>query len=262
VGFRAIFSLVAALLLQISGAVPVAAQNDPARFKILSLEGNNVRWQSPRGEPFSVTYGIATSAMEFPGARNCRKIGTLADLVETSALDGATVVEEINAAFAMWEAVADIRFRLVRPGEDADIMIGAQLQPEGWAFADVFYDQSAATRVKPISKSLICLNPLKHWKVGFDGDLKTYDLRYTIAHEIGHAIGLDHPVGAGQIMGYRYEERFRTLQPGDVTGAVVLYGQPKADSALVAKTDDDQQTYATRMYAKGWVSRALTSPGK
>jgi hypothetical protein len=70
----------------------------------------------------------------------------------------------------------------------------------------------------------ICLNPAKRWKIGFDGDLTVYDLRFTLAHEIGHAIGPDHPVGAGQIMGYRYEERFRSLQSGDAQAAPLLYG--------------------------------------
>ena len=33
-------------------------------------------------------------------------------------------------------------------------------------------------------------------------------------------------------MGYRYEERFRALQPGDVKGAVTLYGsRPTGASA-------------------------------
>jgi hypothetical protein len=59
----------------------------------------------------------------------------------------------------------------------------------------------------------------------FRAGLKSYDLRYTIAHEIGHAIGLDHPAAGGQIMGYRYEEQFRDLQPGDIAGAVLLYGR-------------------------------------
>ena len=57
-----------------------------------------------------------------------------------------------------------------------------------------------------------------------DVESTTGGLRYTLAHEIGHAIGLDHPNAPGQIMGYRYEESFRDLQPGDLSGAVALYG--------------------------------------
>ena len=88
---------------------------------------------------------------------------------------------------------------------------------------------SSTTRYRPTREAhfegrSICLNPTKRWKIGFDGDISTYDLRYTIAHEIGHAIGLDHPNGPGQIMGYRYEERFRQLQAGDVQGAMLIYG--------------------------------------
>jgi hypothetical protein len=106
--------------------------------------------------------------------------------------------------------------------------------PDGWAFADVFFDAASPEPVKPISKALVCLNPAKRWKVGFNGDLKSYDLRYTLAHEIGHAIGLDHPMGGNQIMGYRYEERFRALQPGDVRGAIALYGAPPQAPLVVA----------------------------
>ena len=100
---------------------------------------------------------------------------------------------EIAAAFAMWEAVANIGFREAADPAQADILIGAQVEPEGWAFANVFYDTASSEPVKPISRALICLNPEKRWKIGFNGDLRTYDVRYTIAHEIGHTIGLDHP---------------------------------------------------------------------
>ena len=35
-------------------------------------------------------------------------------------------------------------------------------------------------------------------------------------------------------MGYRYEETFRELQPGDVSGAVLLYGKRQPDSIVAA----------------------------
>ena len=89
-------------------------------------------------------------------------------------------------------------------------------EPRGRAFTNVAPHGSAGNGVSGISQSLICLNPATRWKIGFDGDLDVYDLRYTIAHEIGHAIGLDHPSAEGQLMSYRYVERGRALQPGDV----------------------------------------------
>jgi hypothetical protein len=235
-----------------------AGAADAESYKILRLDGNNVRWQPVGGKPPVISYAIATQQMGFPGARNCQKITAPDELLAASALTIATFRDEVAAAFAMWQAVADIRFREADSVDEADIVLGAQVEPTGHAFADVFYDAASRERLKPISKALVCLNPSKAWKIGFNGDLRTYDIRYTIAHEIGHAIGLDHPNGAGQIMGYRYEERFRQLQPGDVAGAVVLYGGVRADGVEVAAEPADlEQSSIARSVAKSSGSRAF-----
>jgi predicted Zn-dependent protease len=125
--------------------------------------------------------------------------------------------------------VADIEFRLVSDAATADILIGAQARPIGRAFTNVSLRRfRGAMRCSPLDRSLICLNPEHSWKVGFDGNLDVYDLRYTLKHEIGHAIGLDHPGTTSAVMSYRYEERFRQLQPGDIRGAVALYGSRRS----------------------------------
>jgi hypothetical protein len=213
---------------------PLGAQ-EAETYRILKMDGHQVRWQPPAGGgPRVITYRLVTEPVRFPAARNCRALTSLEGLAERSRVPLPAIREEIAAAFAMWQAAANVTFKEAPEGAPADILIGAQMEPEGWAFADVFYDAASPEQVKPITQALVCLNPGRPWKVGFDGDLKAYDLRYTLAHEIGHAIGLDHPTGGNQIMGYRYEERFRALQPGDIRGAVALYGVPAPATVVVA----------------------------
>jgi predicted Zn-dependent protease len=124
----------------------------------------------------------------------------------------------------MWEAEANVSFARTDDADKADILIGAEGNPAGYAFTNVAYDRDSTGSVRRIAKSLICLNPTRHWKIGFDGNLEAYDLRYAMAHEIGHAIGLDHPSPSGELMSFRYGEDFRELRPGDARGAVALYG--------------------------------------
>ena len=203
-----------------------AHATEVGNFKLLKFGGASVRWRNATpGQAPMVSYGIVAETREVIGARNCQKLASLDRLAATSQLSGEVIRREIDSAFAMWQAAANIDFRAADAPLTADILIGAEVEPVGWAFANVTYEAGSADSLKPISQSLICLNPLKRWKVGFDGNLKSYDLRYTIAHEIGHAIGLDHPAAGGQIMGYRYEEQFSDLQPGDIAGAELLYGR-------------------------------------
>ena len=150
----------------------------------MRLEGNGVRWQlAAKGQQRVLSYAVVNQDVEFAGARNCGKMTRLDGLLAASGIATETLRTEITAAFAMWEAAANIGFHEAETPAKADILIGAQLEPEGWAFANVFYDTLSPESVKPISRALVCLNPLKRWKVGFDGDLRTYDLRYTLAQD-------------------------------------------------------------------------------
>ena len=202
----------------------VSAQ-DVNLFKVLKLEGHQVRWSLPAdGGPRVITYRLVTETVDFPAPA----------IAASSPLDGCwrpracrrRTARRTAAAFAMWEAAANIIFNEAPEGAPADILIGAQAEPDGWAFADVFYDAASPEAVKPISQALVCLNPGRRWKVGFDGDLKPTTCAIPWHTRSATPSASTIPIGGSQIMRYRYEERFRALQPGDIHGAALLYGAP------------------------------------
>lgn len=215
-------TLVVAALLP--WALPLPAFDGEGEYRLLELDGYLVKWgDQSLGVGARVSYAFANETLRFDGARNCR------DLAPIEALSGqhlsmATLERETAAAFRVWERAASLSFYRVNDARNADIVIGAQGQPSGRAFANVSYGPDPVNGVRAIKQALVCLNPDHRWKVGFDGDKNVYDLRYTLIHEIGHAIGLDHPGPSGQVMGFRYTEAFAGLQPGDVQGVRKLYG--------------------------------------
>src|SRR5262245_8115388 len=115
---------------------PLAAQTAEV-FKVLKLDGHQVRWRLPAdGGPRIVTYRLVTQTLQFPAARNCRGLAPLDELAAGSGLNPEAIKDEVRAAFTMWETAANIVFKEAQEGAPADILIGAQTDPEGWAFAD------------------------------------------------------------------------------------------------------------------------------
>ena len=110
-------------------------------------------------------------------------------------------------------------------------------QPVGRAFANVTYRPGNSDGVRTIDRALVFMNPDQRWKVGFDGDIEVYDIRYTLVQEIGHAIGLDHAGPSGQVMSFAYRETYSDLQPGDFHGAQLLYGAGRNDMMAGARAD-------------------------
>jgi hypothetical protein len=209
----------------------VGATADP-EYRLLVLGGNPVRWKVPaNGLPTAVTFAFLTAPAQFPGARNCDAMLPPQAALLNSRIDAAAFRREVRAAFSTWEAAANIAFKEVAPDANPGILIGADAKARGRAFTNVALVESGSNPARAnggmgmIRQSLICLNPQKPWKIGFDGNLEVYDLRFTLTHEIGHAIGLDHPSPEGELMSFRYVEKARGLQAGDIAGAVALYGR-------------------------------------
>jgi len=216
--------------------------------RLLVLDGSWVKWGTPQwGAGATVTYGFASQALKSPTARNCASLVPFDEVVKRTGLANDRLRGEAEAAFAAWSKVTGLTFVETADAAKADILIGAQGNPAGWAFTNIELDtapqakapaierglsanedepagQAVPHSIRSIRQALICLNPLAKWKIGFDGNLNSYDLRYTFMHEIGHAIGLDHPGVAGALMGFRYDEKLKGPTRSDSEAAQTLYG--------------------------------------
>lgn len=257
---------------QAGAFVQPAAYPQPARagsvpspdYKLLKLDGSLVKWGAASiGSGARITYAFLETPVQDGQARNCRSMTGLSGLAARSGLTAETVQGAARQAFSRWEAVADVTFEEIADPARADILLGAQTLPRGYAFAnvrpvaqdtkelalrsrsdartDVDAERGvAASAAQPgvsvslIARSAVCLNPAHRWKLGYDGDLAAYDLVHTFTHEIGHAIGLDHPARRGALMHFKYTEASVGLQAGDVAGAVALYG---AARTRIGRTD-------------------------
>lgn len=233
-------------LLMMAALLPLAfslsANDGPNEYRLLTLDGYKVKWgEQTLGVGASISYAFADETLRYEEARNC---GVLAPMKVLSGqhLSMETLTQETAAAFRVWERAANLSFHQVEDAREADIVLGAQGQPRGRAFANVSYGPGLKEGVRGIDQALVCLNPEHQWKVGFDGNTDVYDIRYTLIHEIGHAIGLDHPGPSGQLMGFRYTEAFAELQPGDLDGVRRLYGHGPGDQQLADNNLPDSQT--------------------
>lgn len=246
----AVLAVVAAMASGSAGATETG-------FRLLTFSGVAAKWKKREvNGRIELTWALAGRSFDLQGARNCPDMVSLVPPLKKHGIPEAKLRREIAGAMAMWQSVVAVTFAEADDPAKADIVIGAQATPRGRAFADVVLVQTphhepargslvsflahsrpaavhadSAAPHAAIAKAAVCLNPEQRWKIGFDGDLDAYDLRYTMAHELGHALGLDHPGPAGQLMSFRYDERVIGLTEGDIAGAVRLYGPSETRAA-------------------------------
>ncbi len=251
------YKMMRALLLTVLSAVSLTFNAGLANAGgLLRLDGHLMRWapEAP-GATTVITYSVLTgpyavhSDKSILSPSNCAKMHAFGDIVALSpGLSEESAKHELQTAFLAWEKAADIAFVEVGDPRLANIVIGAADDPGGRAFANLSYHsekgitpvtmalgkpgsalalsggESGDGSIVPIEQAYVCLNPKSRWKIGFDGNLDVYDLRHTFTHEVGHAIGLDHPDSTGAVMAFRYDERVSELQPSDIAGVRKLYG--------------------------------------
>jgi hypothetical protein len=203
--------------------LPLAAAAEPRG--LIEFGGRHVKWGAPDyGSGAEITYAFLHRARSFPGARNCSDMLPIASLTKRAAIPGPVLRATVAEAAAMWSSVAPLTFREVASTDAADILIGAQNGRRGVAFTNVSPDDRTGS-VARLTQAAICLDPTERWSAGWDGDATTYDLPRVMAHELGHAIGLDHQGRDGGIMGYAYIEQPAIVpSPADVAAVTRLYG--------------------------------------
>jgi hypothetical protein len=213
------------VLLFALGAATTAAGEE---YRLLNVDGRPVKWGAPAlGAGAVVTYAFVSETTQFEDARNCRTMQPLDAVADSTGVARATVEDQAVAALALWQEAADITFERSDDPAAADILIGVDHATGRSAHADVLPSEDGGD-VGVIRRGLVCLSSAQRWKIGFGEDSGAQDLRRTFAHEIGHALGLDHPGPHGAVMAFNYDEDSAGLQEGDVAGATALYGPVKA----------------------------------
>lgn len=134
----------------------------------------------------------------------------------------------ITAAFASWTVGTGLTFiEVADSGLDwndplavsGDIRLGGEVfdGPGGVLAHGFFPPANGSTAAGDIHFDIAEL-----WKLGFGG--AGFDIEWVAAHEIGHAIGLEHTAVPASLMNPFYTEGFSGPQADDIAGATFIYG--------------------------------------
>ena len=231
--------LVASAFVAVGACLGTQAALADAGFRLLEIDGHQVKWGSPTlGSGATLTFAIVSDPNTFSGKTNCQRVSGISPILSRSRLSRHEFEHELRAAFSMWERVANVRFRAAKSAASADVLISTESGSKGVAYADVALASSddADGAVRRIVRGIVCLSPGVRWTT-HDArpvtgktqiDRGPYRLRYALAHEIGHVLGLDHPSPAGELMSFQYDSSSRHLRSGDVAGIIALYGPRRA----------------------------------
>lgn len=190
------------------------------------------------GKGSVITYSFA-SGDGYPTGESDAE-GTVLPLESFMPFSVDDIKAEIRRAFDAWEAVANLTFVEVpddgaRFGEVELFTSSGQIRFGGHAF-DGARGLLAHAYFPPhflaSGAGDVHFDVADTWKIGFDGE--GFDIFQVAAHEIGHAIGLDHTDVPDSLMNPTYSQAFVGPQADDIAGAVAIYGPPVPEPTTVA----------------------------
>jgi hypothetical protein len=169
------------------------------------------KWDSTTpGEGASLTWGFAN------GGSNCRIGSDSCGGGTVNNISGdfdSTARDVVNA----WSSVADLTFTFTTDAE-ADILIGGHsLDGQSGQLGHAFTSFSVNSGLNQAIRSDIHLD---------SNDTFGSNAFNTLAHEFGHALGLDHVASTDSLMNATIQSGFEGPQADDIAGIQELYGAP------------------------------------
>ena len=180
------------------------------------------KWGNPAfGTGATVTWSLmptnTSCAQEFAGCT----ITSLASFMP------AGYLAQIQAAFSAWSAVANLTFVQVADDGAAfntattsgDIRLGGHTFDGAFGvLAHGFFPPNNGST----AAGDIHFDNAENWVIGFPGP--GIDIFQVAAHELGHALGLDHTAVPNSLMNPAYSEAFTGPQADDIAGMRFIYG--------------------------------------
>ena len=203
----------------------------PAQAYVLHGEA----WGSGGGTPATVSWSLMPTGTT-PDAVNDspgEAITSLADLWGGSLPTWKTEIEE---AFQAWTDIAGITFTEVSDdgsavnsassGNFGQIRVGAHtFDGASGVLAHGYYPPADGVGNTTTITGDLHFDTAETWAVNsLDANTSTIDIFQVAAHEIGHAIGIDHTAVSGSLMEAIYSESFSGPQADDISAAQALYG--------------------------------------
>lgn len=187
-----------------------------------------VKWGARLGAGAHIRWALVRSQNDDERRRNCRSLTSFDGLLQRSGIGRDVLVREIELATHVWSELADLTFQQVLDEREADVLIGAMAEPLAYAFADVRVRSSPDDDIDQIEQSVICLNPVKEWRVRGGSD-SAFTLARALTHEFGHAIGYDHPIRKHPegIMSNEHISDVVHANEFERAAAVRVYGPPR-----------------------------------